>query len=536
MKNLNRIVEKYNLNTIQDKIESLNNLDEIKIAFLGEFSSGKSSLLNKILEDKVLPTADKPTSKTIVEIIGSEVEKKEAYQLENKEIKQISLLNFIENSTTPSQNKLFVKVPMNDFFRKGYVFVDTPGLISIDKMDTDITFGYLPFLDGAVICQDIQKGSLSKSIKEFLQKPEIKPILNNFVFAITKSDTMKKENQEKVKNSIIEELKSLPIKDVEKKVVLVSINEDIDEFKEVVKNNIFTKKIDILNQRKEKEFQTLKQEVIQLLEEHKKDTDLDFSEIETKESNLKQEIKNLQHKKTEIDNKFNSFKDKLEQNIKMILESYKFQITEAKNEEELEVVMDSLQQNIQNSVNELIGMFFKDNINVNINDSYLKRLSSEIQTLMSRVNIGKMVGTGVLTAIIFPAAGAANVVEAGGGVVVAQTAKEVVKQQIKKSLLKEMFSMINKLNPMEHLGNFIQSKLIVSKLEEQLNGISLNIAFSVIDMLEMEVDKMFDELVFELDSKRELIDNLLKEKNNKIDKFNQYIKNIDEDILLLKAE
>ena len=59
MSTLLEIVQKYNLKEIEERINDIETENfDINIAFLGEFSSGKSSLINSLLDRKVLPTRD----------------------------------------------------------------------------------------------------------------------------------------------------------------------------------------------------------------------------------------------------------------------------------------------------------------------------------------------------------------------------------------------------------------------------------------------------------------------------------------------
>ena len=61
--------KKYDLNTIAEKANSINEKTiKTKVAFLGEFSSGKTSLVNALIKKSFLPMFDKPTTAIITEI------------------------------------------------------------------------------------------------------------------------------------------------------------------------------------------------------------------------------------------------------------------------------------------------------------------------------------------------------------------------------------------------------------------------------------------------------------------------------------
>ena len=58
------IAEQYQLDEFQRQIKEILALNSIKIAFLGAFSAGKTSLINALLGLK-LPVSIKPTTKSI---------------------------------------------------------------------------------------------------------------------------------------------------------------------------------------------------------------------------------------------------------------------------------------------------------------------------------------------------------------------------------------------------------------------------------------------------------------------------------------
>jgi len=91
-KKLIEFSKKYELDSISNKLSNLNNSLDLKIGFLGEFSSGKSTLINALLNQKVLPSMDKPTSKSVIEIVAKDnITDLEFYELSQNEQKPIKL-------------------------------------------------------------------------------------------------------------------------------------------------------------------------------------------------------------------------------------------------------------------------------------------------------------------------------------------------------------------------------------------------------------------------------------------------------------
>ena len=149
-KDLLELAEKYELEQLTEKIESLNYLANLKVGFLGEFSTGKSTLLNAMIGKKILPVDVIPTTKSITHIVPkNELENEEFFKVENDgSLTKIDKVDFQDIATGSKEGKTELNIPANDILKESYFFVDTPGLASLAKADTDITFGYLPFWMG----------------------------------------------------------------------------------------------------------------------------------------------------------------------------------------------------------------------------------------------------------------------------------------------------------------------------------------------------------------------------------------------------
>src|SRR5690554_4441029 len=78
---ISTIAEKHGINSIAEKLDALKEEHiKVKVAFLGEFSAGKSTLVNALMKKNFLPSFDKPTT-----AIVTEIEKGEEYKFEISE-------------------------------------------------------------------------------------------------------------------------------------------------------------------------------------------------------------------------------------------------------------------------------------------------------------------------------------------------------------------------------------------------------------------------------------------------------------------
>jgi len=552
---LREILERNKLQSLIEKMDDTDKNTILKIGFLGEFNSGKSSLINHLLDQKVLPAMNEPTSKTIVEIEGGDIESPEYFKYIGLTKEKISALEFSDICTTSGDDIAYLHFPMGKYLKKGYLFVDTPGISSLDQSDEDITFGYLSNIDAAVLCQDIQFGALNNSIIKFILKPEVMPLVNRFVFAITKSDT--KTDPEKIRANIISQLSSLDQKhnlglsDIDKKVVLVSTKKDIDIFGSTINEMFFKRKQKLQEERREKEYQKIVKEALGLLKEQKMNADLDLSSIETDEKNLKKDIDILKKSEEALGEKFDRFEEKLEKDIENILSSRLSDLSQVNDEEELTNQLNIIEHGVIEKANMRASRYIGDAGIDTIDNSALAGIKDQVTSILKTSNIGKQIGTFVLVAVIVPGAtAAANAAEGAGGLVareaakkgakevaknaLKQGAKEMAKQATKKAIVARLFKhgldILDKINPIEIAGNIIQGKLIESNMAENIAPISTNLSFMIREDLEDRLEDLFEENREKMQNKKKLLQILQKKKHEAGVEFDQYIEMVSDDI------
>lgn len=173
-----------------------------------------------------------------------------------------------------------------------FVFIDTPGVSSLDKSDFDITFDYLPRLECAIICQDINQGGLTKSVIDFIsQNLDIK---NNLIFCLTKSDLKPQNIRENIKNSVIEQLKDLHIENLEDKIVFTSTKEPNTELLNLINNNFYSKFTEIKKQKIAKNTKIFSKELSQILKQRVELIDFNTDELDEKLKNIQKDEKKVQ--------------------------------------------------------------------------------------------------------------------------------------------------------------------------------------------------------------------------------------------------
>jgi len=438
-----------------------------------------------------------------------------------------------------------VYVPSNDFFQDGYMIIDTPGISSLDKSDADITSGYLPFLDCAVICNHIQKGSLTQSIIDFLLKDEIRPIINNLLFVITNAHTKAPIAQEKIKEEIINQLHTLNEKhelgmeNIDAKVILVSALEamkgkkgfSLDEIKNSFNENFMSRKIILQEERKNKEIEKIANQLLEALKFKKENSSLDLSGLKEKEELFDKSIINLKKEKEKVVKSLNGIEEKIEKSIYTIFRKYLPKIKTIKDEEQITILMSEIEEVLGREISKIISSHFEKLSISNENIMNFSELEVTIQELLKQISMGKDIGMVVLIELL--TVGTAGI---GGvfGFFLRSTSKMIINQK-GNSNLKDTANFINQVNPLEIVGDMIGSRLIESQILPKLEVLSKEIATDIKDEIENKIQKeIFKPLEEELTQNQKLLNELYKEKSEKLETFTEVNKRLDNDILELQ--
>ena len=213
MESLNRIIEIAESLEQKSIAERLRAIDErtqnpsaqLILPLIGEFSAGKTSLINALTDSKVLETASLPTTATLYQIFfGSTENKAVALTAEGESVElQLDALKNDELLKYPTVN-LFdtsTKVP------KDIIFVDTPGLSSPDPKHREVLISILPRVDAILLTVDANQ-PITRSLLAFVKEMRLadKPIY----LILNKTDTKSTGELQDLKAGIARDI-DLPI-------------------------------------------------------------------------------------------------------------------------------------------------------------------------------------------------------------------------------------------------------------------------------------------------------------------------------------
>ena len=193
LETLREVASRWDLEILVDDIQSLSSDDAVQIGFLGDFSSGKSTLINELVGvEDLMPTQLEPCTASAGQVISTPGLEEPEYFRVDLDGEQTAILqpDFDDLTRGHTPGRPLVCLPSRTGFPEGFVFLDTPGLSTLIKEHTEVTLGELPFVDAAVICVDIRKGGLTSTVTEFLTSPGVRHLQHRFLIALTFADQL----------------------------------------------------------------------------------------------------------------------------------------------------------------------------------------------------------------------------------------------------------------------------------------------------------------------------------------------------------
>lgn len=185
---------------VEDRIPTLEG-GRITLVVLGEFNHGKSTVVNALLGEDVLPVGITPTTAVITHLVHGE-EKiarvkpprgEKAFEIDYSEMEK-AVRNAEEDGNEPE----WVEISHpNEFLENSLTLVDTPGVNDISRQKVEITYGYLPRADVIVYVLDATQ-VLKKSEVVFIRDRLLKANRDRIVFVLNKIDALGADDAKEV--------------------------------------------------------------------------------------------------------------------------------------------------------------------------------------------------------------------------------------------------------------------------------------------------------------------------------------------------
>jgi GTPase SAR1 family protein len=193
------------------------------IVLLGEFNRGKSTILNALLAQELLPTDVLPTTAAIHLLRFSKNPLLRAH-FRNNEIKDLplsaeTLRNFCSIESAKALEYLEIGVPA-PILADGVVFIDTPGVDDLNQHRAEVTYGFVPRSDAVIFVLDATT-AVRRTEVEFLESAILASGIERLVFLANFADLLDTDEVNELVTTIRNRLASV-IGDGGRPVFLVS--------------------------------------------------------------------------------------------------------------------------------------------------------------------------------------------------------------------------------------------------------------------------------------------------------------------------
>lgn len=548
MDKLMDISTRHELNEVVNSLKEIQDEEyRITVAFLGEFNTGKSTLINALMGKKLLPAFDEPTTAVITQVLyGNEdryiaVEKSDEGEEKEVPIEAYDLASEIVN--TEKNDRVIVRKKDIGFLDESTVIIDTPGLSSLNETHTKITYGYLPMADIGIIVMNASKGTAPDSVMEFLKKYP-KEMLTEFYFIVNRIDAKLDKSLDRIKLSFHEALSQL----VENpKIIMTSGLKALDcrisgntqgyrkwgvsELERIIKEEVPRLKKKVLEKRKVERLKVISNRVVKLLEAKLKSLDFNSKEFDKEIEKLRRDISKLENDLYKFEDEYAKVKNEISRRIESTVDDYLPVIGTAISKEEpisdlLIEMIEHIRCSVETGVKKLQLI---DVPGINIAEMLKKKLErsgeqvKRIADLIADISTAALLFgvAGGFQAISGPAGAAGGAAEGGGavGTVAAQktaalgktatTAAKVTKTAKALKALAVVGKIIKEINPVEKVKDIIVPIILDAKLRGKMKQGILERFNDVFDAIKVGIDEMiFEQYELPIREKKEAIENV----------------------------
>ncbi|WP_445631684.1 dynamin family protein [Nostoc sp. DSM 114167] len=184
-------------------------LPGFRLAFVGEFSRGKSSLVNRLLDANILPVGDLPTTATLTSIVAGSEDRMEVQSSkdgwETRPMEALSWRDLTAIDRNGSEQEVVGQVRLtlaNPWLQALDVeLIDTPGVGDLSGRRAALALDLLSQCDASVL---VVSATLPFSMTEatFLEQEVMGRHIPRILVAVSKLDTIAEEERLEVFNSI----------------------------------------------------------------------------------------------------------------------------------------------------------------------------------------------------------------------------------------------------------------------------------------------------------------------------------------------
>jgi ribosome biogenesis GTPase A len=175
--------------------------DRFNLAVVGQFKRGKSTLMNAVIGRDLLPTGILPLTSVITAVcygprVGVWLRRRGSTF--EQEIRTDQLADYVTELGNPGNEKglteVRVELPLA-FLRRGLYFIDTPGVGSASRENTETAYRFLPDADAVIFVTSVDR-PLGEDEQRFLK--DIGDQASSLMVVVNKIDLVESDEREEV--------------------------------------------------------------------------------------------------------------------------------------------------------------------------------------------------------------------------------------------------------------------------------------------------------------------------------------------------
>src|SRR6202162_1659050 len=167
------------------------------VACVGQFKRGKSTLLNALVGETILPVGVVPVT-SVVTVLSHAGPRAPRVRFESgqwQEIDPSDLASYVSETENPENRKGVLAAEVflpNPLLSSGLCLVDTPGLGSVFEANTAGTRSFIPHIDAALV---VLGADPPISGEELALVDEVSKSVRHFLFVLNKADRLSEEER-----------------------------------------------------------------------------------------------------------------------------------------------------------------------------------------------------------------------------------------------------------------------------------------------------------------------------------------------------
>lgn len=200
--------------TLRDETASRVQREEFHVVVVGEFNHGKTTLVNALLGEPLLPTGVTPTTALVHRIAYGTRRSLAVVDTEGQEtpiaverLRELSASAGDDQGAAASTREVRVTLPA-PLLEDGIVLFDTPGVNELNAQRSEVAYARIPRADAVVVCLDAGQ-VLKRTEVEFLQEQVPSGTHERLWFVVNKIDVLQPQEATEALRYVHEQLSSI---------------------------------------------------------------------------------------------------------------------------------------------------------------------------------------------------------------------------------------------------------------------------------------------------------------------------------------